>query len=43
MTLDNFIRTALKKAAEDITMTNEQKVELLIRVLTVFLTKHLRE
>ncbi len=41
MTLDNFIRLSLKKAAEDTKMTDEQRVSLLIRILTVYLTRQI--
>ena len=37
MTLDNLIRVSLDRAAEDVRMTEEQKVNLLLDVLTVFL------
>ena len=37
LTLDNLIRVSLDRAAEDVRMTEEQKVNLLLDVLTVFL------
>ena len=43
MTLDNLIRVSLQRAAEDTKMTDEQRVDLLLRVLTVYLTNRLNE
>jgi len=43
MTLDNLIRVSLRRAAEDTKMTDEQRVDLLLRVLTVYLTNRLNE
>ena len=43
MTLDEFIRLSLRKAAEDTKMTDEQRVALLIRILTIYLTKQIDE
>ena len=43
MTLDNLIRTSLNKAAEETKMTEEQKVDLLLDVLTVFLKKQIED
>ena len=43
MTLDNLIRISLQRAAEDTKMTDEQRVDLLLRVLTVYLTNRLNE
>ena len=41
MTLDEFIRLSLRKAAEETNMTDEQRMKLLIRILTVYLTKQM--
>ena len=43
MTLDNLIRVSLQRAAEDTKMTDEQRVALLIRILTIYLTKQIDE
>lgn len=43
MTLDNLIRVSLRKAAEDTKMTDGQRVQLLIRILTVYLQKQIGE
>lgn len=41
MTMNDLIRISLKRAADDKKMTDEQKVELLIKILTVYLTRQL--
>lgn len=41
MTMNDLIRISLKRAADDTKMTDEQKVELLIKILTVYLTRQL--
>ena len=43
MTLDNLIRLSLRKAAADTKMTDEQRVDLLLRIRTVYLTNRLNE
>ena len=43
MTMNDLIRISLKRAADDTKMTDEQKVELLIKILTAYLTKQLGE
>lgn len=42
MTLDDLIRISLKLAAEETEMTDEKKVELLLRILTAFLSKSIQ-
>ena len=41
MNLDELIKAALERAAEDTELTNEQKVEILLKSLTEFLNKQI--